>query len=217
MARRVVKDTLEKNIQRANVVFAQQSLAQERVGETSKERLKWLLEFSKKNLDLLHPEERVALSYDLRALLKGSQQADGLTGEPYLILRSVAGKAMDESVFRELHREIKDGFKQLFSNKKSDEDHLRQWAFPLPKTFHLWRQSGLISKRTRFQFLSQFDYDDEKGPILNSILNILIDSQNVLRACVFCYTPFVPVRRQEYCSQSCSQKARDKRRASRGK
>ena len=76
-------------------------LAYRRMGRSPEERLKWLMQvFLKKDLDLLRPEERVALGYDLRTLYPWHT---GKKLEP-----------IPDPDLRNLHGEIGEGLRRLY-------------------------------------------------------------------------------------------------------
>jgi hypothetical protein len=48
-----------------------------RVGETPEQRLRWVVDFTRRDLDLLHPGELEALGWDLRLIAAHSQPRGG--------------------------------------------------------------------------------------------------------------------------------------------
>jgi hypothetical protein len=187
-------------------------LAHKRLGESPAARLNWLLAFKDRDLDLLHPEEREALGYDLQAFI--SHSGSGLhTG--YSLKPMPSGLAM------KIQMEVRQGFANLFSETYTDSGSpIREvWHFPPPEDVFLQRTSLLNAKRSNIEMVMDLYSHkpgrlsvDPKAAILYGILNTIREGQNLLRACSECKAPFIPVRRQEYCSTKCSQKARDRRR-----
>src|SRR5687767_14508464 len=62
-----------------------------------------------------------------------------------------------------------------------------------------------------FTCLGEHDLDFITGKRIDFFL-LESSQQGMLRARAECTTPFTPIKRQEYCSTKCSQKARDRRR-----
>jgi hypothetical protein len=176
-------------------------LARRRVGEKPEERLRWLLQFVRTDLNLLHPEERRALAYDLRALLTptniGARE----------FRSSVLTPEEDDSLVEQLHAEIKRGLTNLLSEENSG------WTFKQPDYVAICRSTKLNAKRIGFIKKVHFAAPSGKDAILNAVMDIILESGDLMRACSECKSPFVPVRRQEYCSIKCSQRARDRRRS----
>jgi hypothetical protein len=186
--------------------FDHLELGKRRVGETQADRLRWLIGFTKTDLDALHPEERVALGYDLRSLVYGA--GAGNRQMSWLLPKT----AMSEPVLRDVHEKISTGFNRLITAKANET---RPWLFPLPDSIGLTAYTDSKSKRLRF-IVGTDIRSDETAVILHGVLDLLLNSGGVLRKCSECEGPFVPVRRQEYCSARCSQRARDSRRAIKG-
>jgi len=190
-------------------------LAHKRLGESPPARLKWLLTFKDRDLNLLHPEEREALGYDLQAFIS---QGSGVVTGGYSL------KSMPSELTTEIQAEVREGFANLFSethNSDSGATATEVWNFPPPEWVFLKRTSPLNAKRSKIELVMNLvsvshkpgePFVDPKRAILYGILNTIREGQNLLRACAECKSPFIPVRRQEYCSTRCSQRARDRRR-----
>jgi hypothetical protein len=193
----------------AELHYQRSDLAQDRVGKKPIERLRWLIDFAKKPVSSLDPGERIPLGYELRAIASGSPKSEKsrAASEGRASIQSLG--PLDDALIREIHTEIQNGLKRVFSEGSPGSGG---WNFNLPDLFNVYRTSPLKSKRIAFGTLSQFGLGREKDAILYGVADILLDNQRMLRACAECTSPFIPVRRQEYCSTSCSQKARDRRR-----
>ena len=190
-----------KMVEEANLDSQRTESAQARVGEKPIDRLRWLLAFMSKPVSDLDPAERIPIGYELRAIAGGqSKPGESRASAHY------AGP-LDDEVVKQLHAEITTRVKGLFSSVAAP------WQFKLPELFQVYRTSPITSKRILFATLSQFGLDQERDAILYGVANVLLDANRTLRACAQCGSPFIPVRRQEYCSTKCSQKARDKRRS----
>lgn len=201
-------------------VLQRRLLARERLGETPAERLRWLLEFKDRDLNRLHPEEREALGYDLEAFIEhsGSGVITGYDFEP-----------IPSGLVSEIQAKVIEGFANLFQKTHiafdgNTSNLIEIWDFPRPAQVFLKRTSPDNAKRSTIElgmslFRRREGRDDEprffvdpKTAILYGILNTIRESGDLLRLCSECKSPFIPVRRQEYCSTKCSQKARDRRR-----
>ncbi len=68
--------------------------------------------------------------------------------------------------------------------------------------------SPLTSKKTRFQL---YYVADERVAIIGSVLDLLVACKDSVRACVRYKQSFVRRKRQEYCTEACSQKERNYR------
>jgi hypothetical protein len=172
-----------------------------RIGDTPAKRLAWLLKFMNTDLTLLREQERVALGYDLQSLWLGVDEPKVTPSVGYGTHR------MDRSELSDIQKWVKDGFATLFSDKSN------RWSYPAPVGIRLVRQSPLDAKRSDLRLVTFLPAREGlRQSIELAILHIVFAGKNLLRACSECKSPFVPVRRQEYCSVKCSQKARDRRR-----
>jgi hypothetical protein len=165
------------------------SLGVKRVGATAEDQLRWVVEFAQKDMKLLRSEERVALGKDLRLLVP-----DGWEGIEKM-------KPMDEATVARLHSHISQGIKDLLDSNSG------KWRLP--------RIAGLTLCRseppTRYQLTGE---GGEFEGVVLGVFNLILRLGSRLKACdsPACGKPFVATRRQEYCSMTCSQRERDKRR-----
>ena len=166
-----------------------------RIGRTPEERLRWLMQdFLKKDLDLLRPEERVALGYDLRTLY------------PWHTGRKMG--PIPDLDLRNLHKEIGEGLRRLYP--KVGEKMWHGWDFKPPEKITLRRMSDFYSKTSEFQ--TTWETKDEMISILGGVLDLIVRAGQRIRVCIECGTPFYSTKRQEYCSSACSQRVRDRKR-----
>ena len=179
-----------------------QKLVRARIGDTPVKRLAWLLRFMNTDLEFLRKEEQTALGHDLQTLwlaVDAPEQAP-----------PVGVWIMDRSELSATQKWIKDGFLALFSEKP------KGWIFPAPREMRLVRKSSLDAKRSDITLVPVWpvpsDFDGQRRNIKLAILYIVFAARDSLRLCSECKSPFIPVRRQEYCSTKCSQKARDRKR-----
>jgi hypothetical protein len=168
-------------------------LADARVGQTPEVRLQWVLDFVRKDLSRIRPEQRIALGYDLRALHNAERWHTAYT----------SGLTMSDRLLNRIHRDLKAGLSALFSDRVDNE-----WHCPPPKTIAIHRMSPTKSKRTRFQ---QFYTGDERAAIIGSVMSLMVQCQDRVRACERCGQPFVRNRKQAYCTEDCGQAERNYR------
>jgi hypothetical protein len=161
-----------------------------------------VLDFAHRDLEILRPEERVALGYDLRSIAVsmlplGAGGHGGLTIAP--------PGAMPDDALRGYQRAIADGLRTLLGR------HPEPWPIPAQPALAL-RPMGSTrradNKGPRFRVIFQ---GDERAGILGAVAQLVIEEGDLLRSCRECGRPFVRVRRQEYCSVACSQRTRNRR------
>ena len=227
LSQKKTDDGFQRDVQRRIAAqrydFERLQLADKRIGENLAGRIKWLLDFKDRDLNLLHPEEREALGYDLKAFISygGSWLVSGFDSLKPIPIGLAAG----------IQAKVRQGFANLYpethiysdSNMTSGSE---VWDLPLPDQIFLVRTSPDNAKRSKIELRTSLvsvregrnkpmrAYVDPKKAILWSIANNILEGQeqNLLRGCSECRAPFIPVQRQEYCSTRCSQKARDRRR-----
>jgi hypothetical protein len=172
-------------------------LAVKRMAGPATERLRWVVEFARRDLDLLQPGEREALGFDLRGLVVHS-----LGAEPgYRMSRT----AMPDVDLRRYQARIADGLRGLLS------DRPQEW--PTPEV----RPRVVVTETTpsgRRRFAVRLG-GDEAASILGGVANLIAEAGEHLRTCLNpdCKKVFVAQAKQaRYCGASCSQSVRDKRR-----
>jgi len=180
------------------------SAMRRRMGETSAARLRWVLDFAYRDLDILRREERVALAYDLLTLAAHTLPLGaGGHGGP-----STAATTMSDESLRGYQREIAEGLRGML-----DLRNLKAWPIPAQPALAL-RPMGSSnpedSRGPRFRVIFE---GDERAGIIGGVAHLVIEAGDLLRSCRECGRPFVRVRRQEYCSATCSQKTRNRRMA----
>jgi hypothetical protein len=161
------------------------TLGEKRVGTTTEEQLRWVVNFAQKDLSILRSGEKLDLGEDLRLLIPKGWEGVG------------NANPMDEAMVVRLHEYISKGIKGLLTNAG-------QWRLP--------RVSGLtLSKNQpegRFYLTGE---GEEFEGILLGVLNLILRLGHRVKACPQCQKAFVAVRRQGYCSTACSQQVRDER------
>ena len=163
-------------------------LGRARVGTAPEDRLRWVAEFTRRNLDALRPEERVALGYDLRALI--------VRGWRYKL--RVVGP-LPEPELRAIQIELAAGLVLLLKGEP--------W-FPRLPSPHLIRvrEDDGSTYQTHLIFEGS-----EAQAIVGSVAELLVQTSDRLRECAKCKRPFVGREGKVYCSRACSQTVRDQR------
>jgi len=179
-------------------------IAERRVGATPQSRLKWLLEFSREDLALLSSGERGLRGECLRLLPRARLSHDKKLSKTTSWAHDAG--SMDDDVLVELQEWTKGAFDTISAERRKPLD------VPLPKSVSLWRTSDITAKKASFQYIKEFDHNDERPAIKDSIADVILDGGDYLRFCLECKKPFLAHRKKQYDTMSCSQKARDRRR-----
>lgn len=169
--------------------YREEELARKRLGDTPEARLRWVVAFAQRDLDALRPEERIALGYDLRALIPTGWQ----------ITRDMG--PMADADLRKRQRVMAERLGALLDGAS--------WELPLRRAY-LTRVGEAGGKTHRFQFTWQ---GDEAEGIICGVVDLLQQAGSRLRACAKpdCKRPFIARKRQEFCSASCGQAVRNLR------
>jgi hypothetical protein len=164
------------------------TLGEKRVGTTTEDRLRWVVNFAQQDLNILRSGERLDLGEDLRLLIpKGWEGID-------------TDKPMDEAMVVKLHNHIFNGIQALLASES------QKWRLP--------RISGLsLSKNQpdgRFYLTGE---GREFDGVVLGVVNLILRLGHRVKACEReeCQKLFVAVRRQAFCSTACSQVVRDER------
>jgi hypothetical protein len=186
---------------RRHLMAVEIDLATKRIGNTSEDCLRWVLKFSRQNLDLLRPEERTALAADIR-LLHAIPLTDFSTPDRRLEEQFVQpDEPTSDQELRGLQAEIAEGISALLSDPPG------KWELPTRKAF-LTRTVPPDSRSPRIIIRWE---GDTRAMTIGRIVGLILHFGDRLRACPVCHTPFLSVRRQAYCSPACSQHERDRR------
>ncbi len=191
----------EENKKLSRDALEKLDLAVRRMAGPPTTRLKWVLDFSRKDLALLQPGEKEALGYDLRGLVHHS-----LGRQPGYRFRLASLSDRELGRYQE---KIAAGFRMLLS----DPPRGGTWPFPAEPFVAVVDEQPKGSRRSnRRRFVVHFG-GDETASILGGVANLIVEAGEHLRTCLECKTPFVASMKQaRYCSASCSQRARNKRR-----
>ena len=169
------------------------SVVYERVGLVPEQRLRWLLDFGNLGPDSVSAEQRASAVQEAGAFMM-IQEADPAFR---LRLRSWPPPvdALTEAEVWSAQQWLKKGLDRLGQGEK--------WNFTPRVSYELDAHVGLLWARLRANSrLEQFKalaYD------------ALRDARFNFRICPECRRPFVPVRRQAYCSARCSQAVRTRK------
>lgn len=169
-----------------------------RMGETPEQRLRWVVDFARRDLDTLRPEERTALGHDLRWIAYWSLP-DAVGVRTSL---SDPREPLPDRRLREYQRQIAEGLRGLLA----EGGHHRPWKLPS-------RPVLARAGDQAFGFVLVFE-GEERADIIGGVANlILLQAGKRLHACLYCKAPFVSKEnRQRYCTPTCSQRMRNRRR-----
>jgi len=180
------------NSEQISEFIEQKRLGRQRVGRTPEERLGWVVSFARGDLDRLRPEERVALGYDLRALV------------PRTWGYRVPVAPLQEQDLRSIHEEVRRGVASLLEKG--------EWRLRATPRIVLMREEEEEEDQAVPSYRVGLSWrGTEAQAILGGVMDLLLDVGDRLRACAQCREAFVKRKRQAYCSTACSQRARDQR------
>ncbi len=170
---------------------ALQEAAIEMADLTPEEQVRWVLQFAREDLSHLSATERVARGYRLRVL-----------GQPlHPVAIEGACEPMPEARLRELQADIATGLRTLLTEGK--------WGLP-DITYHSPELDHVPSRGKRPAKLSLTSCGREPEVILHQVAALVLFCGSPLKACARCQRPFLPNKRQIYCSLACSQAVRTK-------
>lgn len=178
--------------------------ADRRVGLSPAERLRWVLAFVDRDLDQLHPEERVALGWDFRAIALPFMPDVEIPGvKPGLQWSRRhnydATTPISEDKLRGYQKQLRDSLAGLFASEP------RPWRLPAVPSFTVVHEGG-------GGYYLEFGADEEAG-IVGAVALLLTRAGHLIRSCAQCGRRFVGLdNRQRYCSAACSQRMRNSRR-----
>lgn len=177
---------------------------------TAAECLQWVLEFTRRDLTVLPPEELAAIGDDLQHATVPSD----VRRKPCIDIPPTEVIA--------LQQEIRQGIQAAFAESLSMTDltmisagHQQPvgWTIQLSAVHVVRVRFG--GAEGNFRVLCVGDHTEERETILIGVVNLLSKFGDRLRTCQVCGTPFLRQYRQEYCQVKCSNKVRNKRRLER--
>ena len=176
-------------------------------GLTDAECLQWVLEFIRRDLDTVTPEEFEAIGDDLLHATVLSE----MRKKPCTVMPAVQVRA--------LQQEIRQGIQAAFAETVPMSDLTKMYfGYPTPvgwaiqlSAVHVFRV-GYDCPGGYFRIICVGDHTEERESILIGVVNLLSKFGDRLRTCPVCGAPFLRQYRQEYCTVRCSNKVRNKRR-----
>ena len=166
-------------------------------GKTDEERLQWVLEFTERNLDELHPAKLEEIGEDLRQQLPPvGHQLDGRIGP------------MPKADIRAIQRQISQGLRAALQEHPDWTDPRSGWALPA-------RRVRLVNlgEAQRPVFRSILEGGRPLASIIHAVAALIARIGRRFRACKKCGKPFIGRKRQDYCDGKCSQNYRNSKRA----
>lgn len=184
---------------------------------TVTQRLRWALEFIRRDLDELTPEELAAIGDDLvHATAPWWVEAGWMDGKTRQCTEILA-----EDV-RVWQQEIRKGIYALIgpSIPMTELSLIRAnrappvgWALPVSATYLVPVRFDL--RGDYVQILCMDESTNDQTAILHGVANLIVLCRTRLRACPVCGSPFLRQYRQEFCQAKCSVKVRNRRRLDR--
>jgi hypothetical protein len=169
-----------------------------RVGRTPEERLRWLLKFGNLEPVSLNADGRAVAVQEARAFL----MVEEVDPEVRALLR-IGPPPIDETpnVLTQdevwaAQRWLKEGLERLCRKRGWNFAASTRYELDLYRGVMLWVRLKSKSRLEQFKSLA---------------LNVLREARFWFRLCPECQRPFVPVRRQAYCSSGCSQAVRTRK------
>lgn len=163
------------------------------IHETPAGRLRWLMDFLRRDPAQLDSAEKLEAGSRLRAFLP-SEPGTGwsTTGSPM---------AISDAEISRIHARLADGMRRLLAGE--------QWSLPVPREAALYRMN---KNPKRLQVAQTVIADGDDATVLG-VASLIRSHGERLRACKRCQAPFYGIKRQEFCSPSCGQKTRDEKKA----
>ena len=168
-----------------------------RVGVDSEARLRWLLRFGNLAPTSLTDKQRCAVSQEVKAFVT-LQEIDPAIRERMPSFPppvDASPRVFTEAEIWRAHRWIRKGLELLSRSEK--------WNFAPRVTYELDAHNGMLWAR----FSAQTPMEKFKALAYEAFR----DARFKFRICSNCKHAFVPVKRQAYCSASCSQSTRTRK------
>lgn len=158
------------------------------------DRIRWLLEFARRDLSHLAKKELLALDATLKGIWPDYQATGpGVQGR-------FSAVPMSANEIRGIQQHLKMGLDSLLAGGG--------WQLPgTPDGIVLERWAGKDGVYRTHQTLRA----DFPLTFWIAVADWLVAAGPRLRACPECRTPFLSIRRQAYCSTQCSQRVRSRR------
>jgi hypothetical protein len=169
-----------------------------RVGLAPEERLRWLLNFGDLEPASLNADRRAAAVQEARAFLMVEEVDPEV--RPLLHIgpppQDETPNVLTQEEVWAAQRWLKKGLELLRRTRRWDFAARVRYELDLHRGVMLWVRQKSKSRLERFKAL---------------VYNSLREARFWFRLCPKCQRPFVPVRRQAYCSARCSQAVRTRK------
>lgn len=170
--------------------------AWERLGETPREHLRWLLRFAGDRLDRMKPKQLDAVCLGLQGLILAGIRRGAESG-------TMADAPRELAMLRDLQVSVRAAMLMLSAARGA----AWQPEGPFPAIVQTARSdSGRLVFRTRARFT------DFRVGVLTTLAGLLLSCGDCVRRCPECGEAFVPVGRQKFCAETCQQRDFDRRR-----
>jgi hypothetical protein len=180
---------------------------------TNVQRLRWVLEFIRRDLEALPPETVETLGDDLRHATAS-----------YWVKKHSYCDDMSAAEVRALQEEIRAGIDAVMGDAIDFTEmamiHLghsrpqKGWVFPEAVTSICRVQLG-SPRSPCLRVVRISEATNDRMAILSGVANLLVVCGDRLSTCPVCKTPFLRQYRQDYCTVRCSNKVRNRRRLDR--
>jgi hypothetical protein len=178
---------------------------------TDAQRLRWVLEFIQRDLEVLTPEELAAVGDDLRHATA-----------PWWVQKKRQCTDISAAQVRALQQEIREGVQAVMG----ESIEFTEWA--MINSGHAQPHGGWVLPNAQTHLLLVRFYHRDHGhveyvrestsdqtAILNGVASLICRFGSRLYTCPVCGTMFLRQYRQTYCTVRCSNKVRNRRRLDR--
>jgi hypothetical protein len=176
-------------------------LATRTIGDTTAARLAWVIRFIGEDPAAWHPAVATAHGDCLQALARGGIP-DNLMGgvelPEVLTPGDVAG----------LHAELRATVRDLLSKNPLGANKVTIPTEGDSESLVRLTQAG----KKPALFASGHGHTSARTAVFQGVKDLIVQAGDRLIACPACGKPFIALRKQEYCSTSCAQRARNERR-----
>lgn len=170
--------------------------ATNRIGQTSSERLRWVIQFATTDRSQWHTATR-AVDGDCLLALSGHGVTENCLGGIPL------SPPLDDDELARVHGEVGNLLKQAVSAPAGEPIYLPTEGLRLG----LVRMSPVGQKPAAWGLVSKSS--SPAVAVLHSVRDLIFTEGRRLIPCKFCAKPILVVRKQQYCDARCSQKARN--------
>jgi hypothetical protein len=174
--------------------------AARRLGQSPRDRLRWILRFVGTPLDGLTPATLDAIGAGLWQFAIAGATPPGAAGG------AVSGPArLTGPMIYAIQGELRGQLRSLSETPRA------QWTPPPGPPLVIEQFAPVDSGRLRFR-IARRQFDDVRTAIPILTAELLVSCADCVRRCPECGEPFVPVSRQIFCAEACQQRDFDRRR-----